>query len=107
MIAHEGEPAQQSNYYVTSILSDPMLIVINACEFSMLTTFSAVIGVLNRRFRLWQATLAACNVAARLSGHPVWTDMDVLPFVDGPVDDVPKASPSIVNAEDLGLKKLE
>ena len=42
-----------------------------------------------------------------MSGHPVWTDMDVLPFVDGPVDDVPKASPSIVNAEDLGLKKLE
>ena len=54
-----------------------------------------------------QATLAACNVAARLSDHPVWTDIDVLPFVDGPYDQIPKASPSIVNANDLDLKKLE
>ena len=54
-----------------------------------------------------QATLAACNVAARLSDHPVWTDIDVLPFVDGPFDQIPKASPSIVNANDLDLKKLE
>lgn len=50
-----------------------------------------------------QATLAACNVAARLSGYPVWTHADVLPFVDGPFAEIPKASPSIVNAKPLGL----
>ena len=44
-----------------------------------------------------------CNVAARLQGHPVWAQPDVLPFVDGPFDDIPKASPSIVNAKELGL----
>lgn len=53
-----------------------------------------------------QATLAACNVAARLSGHPVWSDMDVLPFVDGPFESIPKASPSIVNASDLKLEQV-
>ena len=50
-----------------------------------------------------QATLAACNVAATLSDHPVWTKPDVLPFVDGPFDAIPKAAPSIVNAKELGL----
>ena len=53
-----------------------------------------------------QATLAACNVAARLSEHPVWTDMDVLPFVGGPFESIPKASPSIVNASDLKLEQV-
>ena len=53
-----------------------------------------------------QATLAACNVAARLSGHPVWSDMDVLPFVDGPFESIPKASPSIVNASELKLEQV-
>lgn len=50
-----------------------------------------------------QATLAAANVAARLQGFPVWGQPDVLPFVDGPFDSIPKASPSIVNAADLEL----
>lgn len=51
-----------------------------------------------------QATLAACNVAATLAGHPVWASQDVLPFVDGPFDQIPKAAPSIVNAKELGLQ---
>lgn len=50
-----------------------------------------------------QATLAACNVAATLAGHPAWTKPDVLPFVDGPFEEIPKAAPSIVNAKELGL----
>ena len=53
--------------------------------------------------RSGMATLAACNVAARVQGHPVWTSMDVLPFVDGPFADIPRACPSIVNAKDLNL----
>ncbi|KAK9821913.1 hypothetical protein WJX81_003164 [Elliptochloris bilobata] len=57
--------------------------------------------------RSGMATLAACNVAARLSGHPVWSDSDVLPFVDGPFEKIPKASPSIVNASDLKLEKVK
>eukprot|EP00803_Ostreobium_quekettii_P007540 evm.model.scf_110EXC.8 EVM.evm.TU.scf_110EXC.8 scf_110EXC:140280-146754(-) len=52
------------------------------------------------------ATLAACNVAARLQGFPVWGKPDVLPFVDGPFEDIPKASPSIVNAADLKLPTM-
>ncbi|PRW60721.1 glycerate dehydrogenase [Chlorella sorokiniana] len=54
--------------------------------------------------RAGMATLAACNVAATLSGHPAWNKPDVLPFVDGPFDQIPKAAPSIVNAKELGLK---
>ncbi|MCL1599356.1 MAG: hypothetical protein M3094_09245, partial [Actinomycetia bacterium] len=46
------------------------------------------------------ATLAAANVAAILSGHPVWSQDDVLPFLSG---DVPAAAPSILNAAELGL----
>jgi len=54
--------------------------------------------------RSGMATLAACNVAARLSGHPVWSDPnDITAFVDGPFADIPKASPSIVNAKEVGL----
>jgi hydroxypyruvate reductase 1 len=53
--------------------------------------------------RSGMATLAAKNVAAILNGEPAWTSPDVLAFVDGPFDDIPKAAPSIVNAEDLGL----
>ena len=54
-----------------------------------------------------QATLAAANVAARLQDLPVWGKSDVLPFVDGDFDAIPKASPSIVNAEDLKLSQTE
>lgn len=49
------------------------------------------------------ATLAACNIAARLQDYPVWNKPDVLGFVDGPFDSIPKASPSIVNAKELSL----
>jgi hypothetical protein len=37
----------------------------------------------------------------------VWGKSDVLPFVDGDFDAIPKASPSIVNAEDLKLSQTE
>jgi hypothetical protein len=33
----------------------------------------------------------------------VWNKQDVLPFVDGPFDQIPKAAPSIVNAKELNL----
>jgi len=53
------------------------------------------------------ATLAAANVAGILRGWPVWprakTLTDVLPFLEGPS---PQATPSIVNADDLGLRRL-
>jgi hydroxypyruvate reductase 1 len=50
------------------------------------------------------ATLAACNVAAVLMGYPIWNKPDILPFLEG---DPPKAAPSIVNAEALGLPVFE
>ena len=50
--------------------------------------------------RRGMASLAACNVAAILSGHPVWSGDDVIPFLEGTP---PKAAPSIVNARELGL----
>ncbi len=45
------------------------------------------------------SSLAAANVAAVLQGYPVWDSDDISPFLAG---DVPRAAPSIVNAEDLG-----
>lgn len=54
--------------------------------------------------RAGMATLAACNVAARVSGYPVYNGHDVLPYVDGPSADIPRSSPSIVNAKELGLE---
>ncbi|PSC68951.1 glycerate dehydrogenase [Micractinium conductrix] len=56
--------------------------------------------------RAGMATLAACNVAATLQGYPAWNKPDVLPFVDGPFEDIPKAAPSLVNAKELGLKTV-
>jgi hydroxypyruvate reductase 1 len=50
--------------------------------------------------RQGMASLAACNVAAILQGHPVWQGNDILPFLAGKP---PAAAPSIVNAADLGL----
>jgi glycerate dehydrogenase len=52
------------------------------------------------------ATLAASNVAMRLAGHPVWNKDDISAFVDGDFAAIPKASPSIVNAKDLGLPTM-
>lgn len=56
--------------------------------------------------RSGMATIAASNVAALLQGYPVWTSPDVLPFVDGPFEEIPKAAPSIVNAKDLNLPSM-
>lgn len=56
--------------------------------------------------RAGMATLAACNVAALIKRYPVWNKSDVLPFVDGVFEEIPKAAPSIVNAKDLGLKNV-
>ena len=46
------------------------------------------------------ASLAACNVAAILQGHPVAAAGDVRAFLTGTP---PQAAPSIVNASELGL----
>jgi len=56
--------------------------------------------------RSGMATLAASNVAAILQGYPVWNKPDVLDFVDGPFESIPKAAPSIVNAKELGQTML-
>lgn len=50
--------------------------------------------------RQGMATLAAGNIAAMLKGYPVWQGTDILPFLDVPA---PKAAPSILNAEALGM----
>jgi hydroxypyruvate reductase 1 len=47
------------------------------------------------------ATLAAANVAGILLGYPLWDGNDVLPFLSG---DVPRATPSIVNATELNIE---
>jgi len=52
--------------------------------------------------RQGMATLAAANVAALLQGYPVWNRSDITAFLEG---DSPKAAPSILNAEELGLKR--
>ena len=52
-----------------------------------------------------QATLAACNVTAVLKQQPM-TERDMLPFVDGPFDQIPGEAPSIVNAKDLPKDKF-
>jgi len=53
------------------------------------------------------ATLAAANVAAILSDWPVWSAAagleDVRPFLED--ETPPQAAPSIVNADDLGLRR--
>ena len=46
------------------------------------------------------AALAAGNIAGMLEGYPVWNRDDILPFLEG---GAPKAAPSIVNQEALGL----
>ena len=47
------------------------------------------------------ATLAAANVAAILMGYPAWNKPDISKFLEG---DTPESAPSIVNADDLGVK---
>ena len=50
--------------------------------------------------RQGMAILAASNVAGILSGYPAWSGPDISPFLG---DDPPKAAPSIVNAEEVGI----
>ena len=50
------------------------------------------------------ATLAAANVGAIISGHPVWNRSDITVFL-GPAP--PPAAPSILNARELGLSLYE
>lgn len=50
--------------------------------------------------RQGMATLAALNVAAVLSGYPVWNRPDISRFLEA---DYPNAAPSIINAGDLQL----
>ena len=50
--------------------------------------------------RQGMATLAAANVAAILHGYPAWQKSDITPFLEG---DTPRAAPSILNADDLGI----
>jgi hydroxypyruvate reductase 1 len=46
------------------------------------------------------ATLAAANVAGLLRGYPAWQRPDITSFLTA---DPPKAAPSILNAEALGI----
>lgn len=46
------------------------------------------------------ATLAAGNIAGILMGYPAWEKDDISPFLE---ENPPKAAPSIVNAEELGI----
>lgn len=50
------------------------------------------------------ATLAASNVASILMGYPAWNKPDILPFFE---ENPPKAAPSIINAEALGIPLFE
>jgi hydroxypyruvate reductase 1 len=50
--------------------------------------------------RQGMATLAAANVAGILQGYPAWQRPDIIPFLEG---DSPKAAPSILNADALGI----
>jgi hydroxypyruvate reductase 1 len=54
--------------------------------------------------RQGMATLAAANVAAILMGYPAWQRPDIGPFLEG---DAPKAAPSILNADALGIPTFE
>jgi hydroxypyruvate reductase 1 len=54
--------------------------------------------------RQGMATLAAGNVAAILQGYPAWQRSDIAPFLEG---DAPRAAPSILNAEALGIPTYE
>jgi hydroxypyruvate reductase 1 len=54
--------------------------------------------------RQGMATLAAANVAGILLGYPAWQRPDIMPFLEG---DSPKAAPSILNADALGIPTFE
>lgn len=50
--------------------------------------------------RSGMASLAACNITGRLSSFPVWGKDDMHDFL---TENPPKASPSIINADELGI----
>ncbi|MEJ2169833.1 MAG: NAD(P)-dependent oxidoreductase [Desulfobacterales bacterium] len=54
--------------------------------------------------RQGMATLAAANVAGILQGYPAWQRPDIMSFLEG---DSPKAAPSILNADALGIPKYK
>jgi hydroxypyruvate reductase 1 len=54
--------------------------------------------------RQGMATLAAANVAAMLRGYPAWQRPNIGPFLEG---EAPKAAPSILNADALGIPIFE
>jgi hydroxypyruvate reductase 1 len=54
--------------------------------------------------RQGMATLAAANVAGILQGYPAWQRPDIMLFLEG---DSPKAAPSILNADALGIPTFE
>ncbi len=58
------------------------------------------IGSATPEAREGMAVLAAANVAGRLLGHPAWNRPDIGPFL---ADPPPAASPSILNAHELGI----
>jgi len=58
------------------------------------------LGSATRWTREGMATLAARNVAALVSGWPVWGGSEISMFL---TDAAPQAAPSIVNARELGL----
>ena len=53
--------------------------------------------------RQGMAALAAANVAALLQRYPAWQQTDVSAFLE---DNPPKAAPSIINAEALGIARF-
>ena len=54
--------------------------------------------------RSGMATLAAGNVAGILSGYPAWNRPDMGAFLEDPP---PRAAPSILNADELGIPRGE
>ena len=47
--------------------------------------------------------MAATNVAHGLQGYPAWNKQDINAFVDGPIEDMPKAAPSIFDASEINM----
>lgn len=56
--------------------------------------------------RSGMATLAAANVAACVNGLPAYNKQDITPYLEAPLNGIPAAAPSIVNAQDIGMKTL-
>lgn len=53
--------------------------------------------------RSGMATLAAANVAMHMLQKPARNTLDVLPYIQNPIEQIPQAMPSIVNASELGI----